>query len=245
MKRNRIPLLLTSLLLLSLLTVPALASPGEVSCGEKNDVVLASNKDGDVSIRVTGLVAVTEQAELTVEYGADVTSCPYPAEEILSLTTTENVIGIADGVFRDCVNLARLSLHEDTASIGANAFAGCTALGSLELGAGVTSLGDGAFAGCSALTAVTLADDMELADVGEGVFEGCPVQTITAGGSWKHGEKQEQLAKLFPEFDLSMVSYGKDGGGVSMPVLIGVGAAVVIAVVVVAVAKSRGRYDEE
>lgn len=230
-------------LLLSLLTLPALASPGEVSCGEKNDVVLASRDGGVVNIRVTGLVQVSDQAELTVEYGAEVILCPYPQKEIEELHFNENVTGVADGVFRGCPHLAALVMGEDMASLGANAFADCTALKHVDLTTGLTTLGDGAFSGCTALTEVTLADEMSLETVGEGVFSGCPIQKVTAGESWRtDGAKQAQLAKLFPDYDLSQVKYAGDGPG--LPVIVGCAAAAVVAVVVI-VAVVRRRLDDD
>lgn len=238
--------LISLLFALTLLPLPALAEFDEVSCGEKNDTVLASIDDkGKVSIRVTGLVTVSQQAELNVEYGADVTSCPYAPEEITNLIFEENVTGVADGVFRGCTQLTKLSLHqEDTATIGAGAFAGCTALADLTLTPGVTAIGDGAFADCTSLTSVTLSDEMTLTTLGTGVFQGCPIQTVTAGESWRQGDKQAQLAVLFPELDPAQIDYYSDGGGVSPLVFVSVGVAVAV-VVAINLLKRRGEEDED
>lgn len=237
MKGKRRSILLALALCLSLLPLSAGAAKDEVSCGEKNETVLASMEDGVVTIHATGLVTVSQQSEIGVEYGMPVTIRPYPAEEITAVVLGENVSGVADGVFQDCTSLSEITLGEDADTIGARAFAGCTALTGVELPEGISTLGDGAFAGCTALTTVTLADEMTLTAVGQGVFEGCPIEKVKVGESWQTAPaKQAQLAQLFPGLDPAAVE--KDGGLPVLPLVIG--GCVAAAVVVLAVLRRRG-----
>ena len=237
MKGKRRSILLALALCLSLLPLSAGAAKDEVSCGEKNETVLASMEDGVVKVHASGLVTVSQQSELGVEYGMPVAVRPFPAEEITAVELGEHVSGVMDGVFQDCVNLSELTLGEDVETLGARAFAGCTALTGVELTAGVTALGDGAFSGCSALTTVTLDDEMTLTAVGQGVFEGCPIEKVKVGESWQTDpDKQAQLAALFPGLDPAAVE--KDAGLPVLPLVIGGCAAA--AVVVLAVLRRRG-----
>ena len=68
-------------------------------------------------------------------------------------------------------------------SIGQRAFSRCTGLTSVTIPASVTSIGYEAFSECSNLTSVTFAEGSQLASIGSGAFEWCPLASITIPAS--------------------------------------------------------------
>ena len=62
------------------------------------------------------------------------------------------IIAIADGGFKDYVNLQKIIIPNSIIDINSNAFFGCSALQSIIIPTSVTNIGSNAFSGCNALT---------------------------------------------------------------------------------------------
>ena len=80
----------------------------------------------------------------------------------------DNIIGIANDVFKDCLTLEYIDLNNVT-SIGNNAFSGCSNLKTIIID-NVTQIGDYAFNGCQKLVLDVLPSN--LASVGSNAFNG-------------------------------------------------------------------------
>ena len=84
--------------------------------------------------------------------------------------TYYHVIGIADGTFENCTNLASVTMPNSIETIGANAFKGCTNLSSVYLSNSITSIGDYAFAN-TAITRISIYEAIRT--IGKNAFSGC------------------------------------------------------------------------
>lgn len=83
-----------------------------------------------------------------------------PANAFEGKTTLTEVIlpevdTILPGTFKDCENLATVTVPETVSTIGAEAFSGCASLEQITL-TGIDAIGADAFAGCDNLTSITL-----------------------------------------------------------------------------------------
>ncbi|MFR2154840.1 MAG: leucine-rich repeat domain-containing protein [[Eubacterium] siraeum] len=63
---------------------------------------------------------------------------------------------IGELTFRNCANLASITISDGVTSIGYSAFEYCTSLKSITIPESVTSIGDCAFADCTSLTSITI-----------------------------------------------------------------------------------------
>ena len=78
---------------------------------------------------------------------------------------------ISKYMFQNCEALKSVTLPAEATSIGSFAFSGCKSLEAIELPANVTKLFDGTFSGCESLAAITLPEG--LTEIGASVFKGC------------------------------------------------------------------------
>ena len=81
------------------------------------------------------------------------------------------VTSIGDWAFRNCSDLASITIPDSVTSIGSSAFSGCSGLTSITIPDSMTSIGDWAFDGCSGLTSVTIPSSVS--SVGKWAFYGC------------------------------------------------------------------------
>lgn len=98
-------------------------------------------------------------------------------EECMSLLTIAippKVKVIGEQAFYKCSKLQTVSIAEgsELTSIGKKAFASCSALEQIVIPAGVTTIGEGAFDSCSNLTSVTLPESLALSSMSS-VFSNC------------------------------------------------------------------------
>ena len=78
---------------------------------------------------------------------------------------------IGAGAFRDCDNLASITIPNSVTTIGASAFRDCDNLTSITIPNSVTTIGAYAFDGCRSLTSVTIPDSVT--SIGDSTFDGC------------------------------------------------------------------------
>jgi hypothetical protein len=90
---------------------------------------------------------------------------------LTSVTMSNAVTSLEDGVFAYCSALTSISLPDCITKIGEGAFAYCEQLTSFAFPAGVTTIGEGSFAGCRQLTAISLPNSVT--GIEDGAFYEC------------------------------------------------------------------------
>ena len=96
-------------------------------------------------------------------------------DNLASVTISESVTGIGFSAFEGCISLSSVTFGENSrlSSIGSSAFSGCSNLASVAISAGVTSINHAAFEGCISLGSVTFGENSRLASIGSSAFSGC------------------------------------------------------------------------
>lgn len=92
-------------------------------------------------------------------------------KEQATYSIKEGARWIGTYAFRNCSNLASVTIPNSVISIGSQAFEGCSNLTSVTIGNSVTSIGREAFYDCSNLTSVTIGNSV--ASIGDEAFFGC------------------------------------------------------------------------
>ncbi len=87
------------------------------------------------------------------------------------LTVKDGTVCIADGAFKDCEDLIRVTIPKTVTSIGNNAFSGCEKLISINIPSNVTSIGAGTFYDCTALMSISI--PISVKSIGVGAFYHC------------------------------------------------------------------------
>lgn len=82
-----------------------------------------------------------------------------------------NVIGIADGAFKNAKKLQTVVIADSVRYIGKSTFSGCTALEKVTTGNGITSIGSKAFYGCKKLKTIKISST-KLTKVGKSALKG-------------------------------------------------------------------------
>ena len=128
----------------------------------------------------------------SITFGANLTTI---GEEAFSgCTNLQNVIftgasegfKISDKAFKDCSNLAGISLPNTLEEIGTSSFENCYSLQNVVLPASLTKLGDYAFKGCSSISKLELPKSLEALGSYDGTdstsitcFDGCSYIKLT------------------------------------------------------------------
>ena len=88
-----------------------------------------------------------------------------------TLTFSEGVTEIMDGMYHDCPKLKTINLPDGLVKIGYEMFVGNTSLKTIDIPDSVTKIGEFLFADCSAITEISLPDG--LTEIPMGCFSGC------------------------------------------------------------------------
>ncbi len=108
-------------------------------------------------------------------------------KDITEIEIPSTMDKVADGYFKDCVNLEKVTIPEGVKEIGKDAFSGCTNLKEVNLPNGLEVIGDSAFKDCTSLKDINLPEGLE--SIGDHAFSGCtnlrdvvlPSTTVTIG----------------------------------------------------------------
>ena len=92
------------------------------------------------------------------------------------ITIGNNVTSIGDNTFEGCSSLTSVTIPNSVTSIGNSVFYGCSGLTSITIGNSVTSIGSFAFAHCSSLSSISIPNS--ISNMGGFVFSGCSSLTL-------------------------------------------------------------------
>lgn len=81
-------------------------------------------------------------------------------KELVELVIPNTVTKIGDGVFGNCISIAKVSIPNSVECIGDKAFTGCNKITTIELPNSVTSVGDYAFRDCTNLAYITIGNSI-------------------------------------------------------------------------------------
>ena len=95
----------------------------------------------------------------------------YPAGKSGTYTIPNNVTGIGNSAFDNCIRLAGITIPSSTTTIGNSVFNNCTSLISVTIPDSVSSIGDWAFRSCSSLISVTIGNGVS--SIGDYAFSLC------------------------------------------------------------------------
>ncbi len=130
---------------------------------------------------------------------------------IKSLTTHENLAGIGDYAFYNCVALGSISFENGLIAIGNNAFAGCRGLTTVEMpdAPKLQNIGAYAFKDCVSLNGFYIPHSVNL--ICDGVFENCTALTymdFTGDLSTLKGAQKEAEGGITPGAQSSLSLLG-------------------------------------
>ena len=103
---------------------------------------------------------------------------------LVSVAVPEGVRAFEDYSFSGCTSLASFSIPEGVTRIFSYTFSGCSSLKSITFPKSVTEIYSGAFKNCSSLVSVHFLGSVMIRQPKyiAPVFEGCPIETLTAFG---------------------------------------------------------------
>lgn len=105
-------------------------------------------------------------------YGVKAGKAYYLSEIVIPATYNEKAVTrILDNAFKDCPNLASVTIPASVTTIDKYAFCLCAKLTNITIPASVTTIGNSAFAGCSGLTDITIGDSV--ISIGQQAFYNC------------------------------------------------------------------------
>ena len=113
-------------------------------------------------------------------FGANIVSNTYENGQGV-ITFDGKVTQIGSSAFRNCTNLASITIPDSVTNIGSSAFRDCTSLASITIPDSVTTIGNYAFSGCSRLTSVTIPDGV--LEIKSSAFYNCSSITSVAIGN--------------------------------------------------------------
>ena len=104
--------------------------------------------------------------------------------DLASVTIGDRVPSIGKWAFYGCSSLTTVNIGYSVKTINNRAFSNCIALTSITIPNGVTTIGGNAFNGCSALTSITISNKVTTID--DGAFKGCSrLASLTIGNTVK------------------------------------------------------------
>ncbi len=92
---------------------------------------------------------------------------------LVAVTIPGTVNTIGDSAFKNCENLASVSVSEGVAAIGDSAFLGCRTLAYIDFPASIKSVGSAAFASCDSMVSVRFMPGSSQVALGSGLFRQC------------------------------------------------------------------------
>lgn len=95
--------------------------------------------------------------------------------QLTSVTLSQRLDAVNAKAFKDCSNLASITIPDHATTIGDEAFRGCSAATSLTIGNAVNTIGAWAFAGCNRIPSVTIPSSTT--DIAANAFNGCSAMT--------------------------------------------------------------------
>ena len=129
--------------------------------------IAALTEKGTHTIKVTGTISSSTISEIK-EALEDLDNGIYVN---LDLSETTGLYSIENEAFKNCDELAGISIPDSVTTIGKNAFYDCDSLTSIAIGNGVTEIKDYAFSYCSKLTTATVGSGVT--NVGYSIFGSC------------------------------------------------------------------------
>ena len=91
-------------------------------------------------------------------------------ENLQSINIPKGVTALYD-VFRGCISLTEIVLHDSILILGDQTFSGCTSLANIVLPSNLLSIGMGAFAGCTNITEIDIPETVTT--IARHAFSGC------------------------------------------------------------------------
>ncbi len=114
--------------------------------------------EGDVTPEMLGAVkdsfTTLEELDLS-DMSGELPAGVFAGMSSLVTVALPDVDAIEAETFKDCSNLATVTVPESVSAVGDRAFSGCSALSAITL-TGIDAIGAGAFDGCSNLTSISL-----------------------------------------------------------------------------------------
>ncbi len=164
---------------------------------------------GSYAFQNSGLSSVAIPADLKL--GLDVfrgcsalTSVEFKGETVYGTVGSnpkKECAAISNGCFKECTNLAHVTLPEDIEEIGSSAFELCSSLAEIEIPANVTAIGEKAFQNCESIASLTFGEGSKLKSIGSSAFY--------CGGTKKPANERLQTV-ILPE---SLETIGKTAFG--------------------------------
>ncbi len=108
-------------------------------------------------------------------------------DNLAIVTIPDSITSISDGAFESCDNIRILTIPDSIISIGNDAFSGCSDLTNITIPNNVTDIGNNAFKWCNKMTKITIPNSVT--NIGDSAFSNCKSLTeITYNGTkaaWK------------------------------------------------------------
>ena len=101
-----------------------------------------------------------EQGVLTIYGSGEMTSAPWPKENITTTIIEEGITSICEGAFKDCEKMTAVTIPNTVTKLGSSCFDGCEMLASVDLPEGITAIPSSAFAYCWALTGIEIPESV-------------------------------------------------------------------------------------
>lgn len=95
----------------------------------------------------------------------------FSGSDITELTIPSNITTIEENAFRNCENLKKVIMPDETINIGEGIFSGCSNLEEVRLSEKLQQIPNNAFQGCSSLKKLFIPDSVKR--MGYGVFDNC------------------------------------------------------------------------
>jgi hypothetical protein len=129
-------------------------------------------------------------------------------KNLAAVTIPDGITGIGEYAFAYCHSLATVTIPDGITGIGGYAFAYCHSLAAVTIPDGVTSIGAYAFHACASLAAVTIPDSVT--SIGRSAFGSCDsLKTISVSSA--NRQYQDRDGVLFTQDGKTLCSYPAGG----------------------------------